>query len=974
MERGLMSFLRTPWVARPLAFLLSAAVCWAPVSAALAQHLTDPISDAAAHGQNAGQAFVPPPDIATADSQGNITLYPNSAEPQTIPAGELFPGATGDFSAYSGVYGNDAAMQTLGTDTQAILETQPSYPGEAYRTIIDSRLLSVPDMRSDPVWAQTDATLNNLATLAPEFSDCTATTTTSSGTRQIPVPDYRTCERVADSSTSCTVFHSYTANLIQHVGGPFNIQSCGPGCIDLWIGRMGDNYWSGWCSVFEDSVTINVQNPDAITSAVIDWATWDDWMQIWLGEELTWCGPDNSRITMARVLLNGQSYTASGYGCSPDTQYGGEICQFSVPSANGWQSDRYTVYTGRGFYVYEMWDPEGYQWNYANLVSFSAETYQTCPFPPETPGYACELSRSWVMNPGVDVTQYFRQGGLVTFRVRVSVAGGGEGYAHIRLNYDPAKTIIEDTWSGLTPECQAALAGISDGMCSSSIACALQPPATNRCVEINGVQVCEQHLQPSPVPGISSLCQRAEISANCRGFYTGPMECWTDINGVLRCPQNNGSVLDTCTPYRDDPNCGYISSRCLGPEGQSGTCYVVEETWDCGTTTEVPTATTSTTYDCSGPIRCMGTECVTPAAEQNEDFTRAMAALHTAQFMSMDGSCTDSAGGTQNVICTLFAGEAYQCKKAVGGIVNCCTTPDGVSLADYINLIYKLNDAGAFETAADWLSGSPLRGAWETLRDPIVNSWSSVKDWFASAWNNLSGSTTAAATEQAASFSLEQFKQQMMEATYEWVNQLFGPDAANALFTNTGGSVALNESVGATLQWITTAYMIYTIAILLINIIWECEEREFELGAKRELRLCTHVGSYCASRVLGSCIEKRESYCCFSSPLSRIIQQQVRPRLGMTWGSAENPSCNGLLLEQIGQVDWTTVNLDEWIGILNLAGKLPNAGNLNLDRVTGSGNTLNIDGNRPDAQTRAAQRIDGIDTTGARIDAGQQLR
>src|SRR5260364_12843 len=31
---------------------------------------------------------------------------------------------------------------------------------------------------------------------------------------------------------------------------------------------------------------------------------------------------------------------------------------------------------------------------------------------------------------------------------------------------------------------------------------------------------------------------------------------------------------------------------------------------------------------------------------------------------------------------------------------------------------------------------------------------------------------------------------------------------------------------------------------------------------------------------IGLCIEKRESYCCFNSPLSRMIQEQVRPQLG----------------------------------------------------------------------------------------------
>lgn len=871
MEHGLMSSLRGPRFARPIAFLLSVSIYWVSATAAHANHLGDPIADAAAHGQNAGQAFVPSPDIATADGQGNITLYPNSAMPESIPAGEMFPGASGDFSAYTGTYGNDAAMQSLGTDAQAVLESQQSYPGEAYRTIIDSRLLSMPDMRTDPVWSQTDATLDDLASIASDFADCTRTTTTVSGTITTRVPDYRTCERLYQpSQQSCTLTH------------------------DIGVDQFLVTLRAG----------VYFQH-DAILAA--DFKT-------------------------GRVTLDPSSpeQGAIPYGEVVPTLDYNALCA---------AGDDYS------YQVQGTWD-----WPH--------------------PGYPYDASFTWSVLQAPTC-----QNQLVAKIVLTDVGGWAWYFSGIEQQARLWKKTRE-SWQWSSPECPGVVQGIQDGFCAGTVQCTVN---NSDCAEVNGVRLCGTQLEPPPAPvqGIPNGCLRVEVPANC-GFNTGGLQCYTDVNGNLQCPQNDGGNADNCSRYETNPSCGFISSRCLeGAQGASGTCYVYEETWDCGVTTTVPTASTGTTYDCVGPIRCMGNDCVAQEAERNPDFARAVAALNTAQFMSMDASCAQASqgGGHYDVnTCTVFAGEPYQCKKAVGGVVDCCKTPDGVSLAEYINLIYKLNDAGAFDTAADWLSTSPLRGAWETLRDPIVNSWSSVKDWFASAWNNLSGSTTAAATEQAASFSLEQFKQQMMQATYEWVNQLFGPDAANALFSNAGGSVALNESVGATLQWITTAYMIYTIAILVINVIWECEEREFELGAKRELKLCTHMGSYCANKVLGSCIEKRESYCCFSSPLSRIIQEQVRPQLAMTWGSAENPSCTGLTLDQIGRIDWSTVNLDEWIGILNLAGKLPNASNLNLDRVTGSGNTLNIYGNRPDAQTRAVQRIDGLDTTGARIDAGQQLR
>ncbi len=103
--------------------------------------------------------------------------------------------------------------------------------------------------------------------------------------------------------------------------------------------------------------------------------------------------------------------------------------------------------------------------------------------------------------------------------------------------------------------------------------------------------------------------------------------------------------------------------------------------------------------------------------------------------------------------------------------------------------------------------------------------------------------------------------------------------------------------------------------MMVIQMVWKCEEEEFELNAKRALNSCTKVGSYCKTKVLGACIEKRESYCCFSSPLSRIIQEQVRPQLGMSWGGAKAPQCEGIPLDRLADIDWTQINLDEWLAL-----------------------------------------------------------
>jgi conjugal transfer mating pair stabilization protein TraN len=332
--------------------------------------------------------------------------------------------------------------------------------------------------------------------------------------------------------------------------------------------------------------------------------------------------------------------------------------------------------------------------------------------------------------------------------------------------------------------------------------------------------------------------------------------------------------------------------------------------------------------------------------------------------------------------CVVFSGEAMECKKAVGGIVNCCTTPDGISLADYISLVFAV---GKLDNALMGLDQSnALRGSWETLRQPVAFVWSEVTRSFTSAANNLMGKTAADATDATARLSLDAFKQAVMQETARWVTEIFGEAAANALFTVNGGAafvggnlqagtIPLGGLVGTALSWVMTANMIYTIAVILIQLIWTCEEEEFELGAKRELRACHDVRSYCKTKVLTACIERRSSYCCFNTPLPRILNVQIRPQLGRGWGEADAPDCPGLAVGELARVDWSRVNLDEWLAILAETGHFPTLDSLNLDALTGTESAYDVAGTRPTAPARSDARSQGLDSDAARGDAEGEL-
>ncbi len=85
----------------------------------------------------------------------------------------------------------------------------------------------------------------------------------------------------------------------------------------------------------------------------------------------------------------------------------------------------------------------------------------------------------------------------------------------------------------------------------------------------------------------------------------------------------------------------------------------------------------------------MGTDCLDPESIKQANFAEAAAMLNAAQLMINDMSCT-GVHGQDNVECTVFKGMLASV-KAVGGIVDCCEKPSGVSLSDYITMIVAVN-------------------------------------------------------------------------------------------------------------------------------------------------------------------------------------------------------------------------------------------------------------------------------------------
>ncbi len=94
-----------------------------------------------------------------------------------------------------------------------------------------------------------------------------------------------------------------------------------------------------------------------------------------------------------------------------------------------------------------------------------------------------------------------------------------------------------------------------------------------------------------------------------------------------------------------------------------------------------------------------------------------------------------------------------------------------------------------------------------------------------------------------------------------------------------------------------------------------CNSNEEKLKEKRNNNDCIYVGNYCSEYVdLGFtevCVTKKYSYCCFSNKFSKIIGNATRQQGLQTWGNAENTNCDGILINQLQQLDFSKIDFSE---------------------------------------------------------------
>lgn len=844
-------------------------------------------------------------------------LFPGTSNSNTDPSSYYFPDGNPNVTELEGVYNSNDQMDSIGNNAKTSLwndanSANPTISGSAYKVLLDASNQSKPDFKNDPIMNLSKSTYDNIDLIAQGFGDCSAETVIKDTTIKSHVPDYYTCDRLYKPKGNCTITHTIEI-------------AAEPADIVFLIDNSGSM----------DRVINDLRNNVGAFAQLL--------MQDGSGD-----------LRLGGAVYRHSDYTFNRVELTPDfNTFKSWLDGVRTASAPTYPFDAIT------------WAANHYQWRSGDIRKVLVLVGND-----DTGGNkAAAISSLKAKN--VELFSFHDNKDVKTIGTPLADYFSGP----LLLKFAQNLTVVSDRW---TPQ-----SCIDDGIASLEEFCSgsytASPANDNTCVMLSGFQVCKGDpvynlLGEPPLPNVPKLAARVDVSQLQCSFNQGQGTCWIDKDGNEQCLENYQDI-DQCKKYEDNPQCGFISSQCVdGATGSKGNCYVHEEKYDCGYDVEVPSFDKDTEYSCGGPIKCMGDDCLDIKKTQSTDFARASALLNAAQFMTQDMTCEDITG-ENNTYCKAFGGNEGECKVAVGGAQDCCEKPSGLSMGDYLTLMMSVPKLDGAITAIE--GESAIKGAYQAIRDPVVNGWTEITKPFTSYMENITGAIdnfTKPITDLA---------KEAIQALKDEISKITGKALGNASASGSAGVPVdasqdmMNDMIGqqasSLLSGIMAAYTAYVVTMMIIQVVWKCEEKEFELNAKRALNSCHQVGSYCKTKVLGACIEKRQTYCCFSSPLSRIIQQQIRPQLGLSWGSSKAPQCDGIPLDRLSEINWEQVNLDEWLGLLQANGKFPESSAIDLDSLTGAGSVFNTDGTRLNAADRAQERLNGVDLDAVRKDAGDSL-
>lgn len=896
--------------------------------------MADAFSDKALEGQKQGKAIIKGFSQPTVDpSSGSVTIH-NTTTPITMSRDQLFPGASAEGSDPAALYGSESGISnaTTTTSTSYSNTTNTTPTANAYRTLIDGSLNTTTRLpQGDPIaTGARDIFSDKNGDISNILKSCTSTTTTVGDTfTPEGSPLLESCQKLTVGTEKCDILHDVEVE--KYLTG-----------FTLTIGDSNDtgdyNGSYGKCTLdFKNGTKSCAQTTfRPFQMSVINPVPFE-----------AMCGaPSESFFTLRQFSTSGIDFSPTKTKVYSFTPGHGGCCDVG--------------------YLTVLQEP-----TCANNMVGKYDFSVTCTEDPCAPSTSYTVNKTiakvnkdeWAMSPGCPANFNAIQDGTIckgTVECTNDDASGCvniDGFLHCPggiLSQHLKPTPAELTPFGINNICTIPKLIKTCNTCLTPTTCDPASSPTENCAQYTSNPDCRV-LRSDCMNGMSnpdgSGCYAYEDSFDCNpeinhtplyknctvvttaSSLPSKVVCSKDSLGVETCETVDFvNKSNSCAALDANKSCKVVYQDCADSLKDPVTeeCLATQKTYDCGYPSTPPTVTSSTVATCSGAtIRCTGSDCLQLPSEVNNDFGVAAANANIINYAQQDSNC----GTTGD--CHFFTGTNYSCKTGFFGIVDCCKSPKGVSPFEYLQLLHNTWSLAQDTELGEMLSstGADISGSLTAFTDPATSALEDVISPITSAFDELTTNVSSVLLQPDSSWL--NIAPEISNGLQSFVSSTFGDSVASSMFdiTNTADVLsgmapdyALNvTNLMSTISPLMTAYMIYQIIVLVIEIIYACEDAELELGAKKALKLCHYIGSYCDQKVLGVCVLKKKSYCCFNSPFGRIMQEQIRPQLGISWGSAKHPDCSGITIAQLSSTDFSKVDLSEWIGLLNVAGLQTNS-------------------------------------------------
>ncbi|OJY94440.1 MAG: hypothetical protein BGP25_05470 [Lysobacterales bacterium 63-13] len=511
-----------------------------------------------------------------------------------------------------------------------------------------------------------------------------------------------------------------------------------------------------------------------------------------------------------------------------------------------------------------------------------------------------------------------------------AVGGCPEQTAHITIALEAA-IVAGGEIASSPPDC---LDG-DDGFCAATWECLESGPRV-----VNGVLIDESsapflpRLYSGEPP--SQLCWLAQASYRCT-YPVGEVCGEGAGSGGVMCESVTDASVQpsSCASLETDPLCGKVRTQCASNAvGPGAFCYVEVDSYRCKTQANAPVLSQFDEFTCTTPIRCMGSDCL--KFDDNDPATTAPRLTHQEQLGLLQHALADFDPACTGVPCRHFVGETLKCHRATGGNLSFCTEENSVESKFLYLRWFDIQTRRAAAIAMEQADDGRDVGNWAQLQQS--SNWNlgtlqasyltSIKEGIRS-----NGESPRRITVEAPS-TQEQFED-MLGQKPELINlaKVYGQFVRTVELPTSG---------------------------------WDGSAEEFELHKKRGLHQCLHVGDFCQAGGGSACPSIVESYCCFSTALSKSVHEH----LGTDFGDARAPTCSAgtdVPLQQI--LADTSFVASEWTAMQTLAGRQPNFDTMDSmsgdENLTGHGSTIRLsDQERDSLVTRTEAMLSSLNGQG----------